>query len=54
MKFVVNFPIKNDVFSFKPGCGTKNTKFTHLFFTETGEIASSILINEYLLTVQGD
>lgn len=55
LKLVVNFLIEDDIFSFKPSYGTKNTKFTDFFFAETGEFASYILINEYLiLTAQGN
>ena len=54
VKLVVSFLIEDDIFSFKPGRGTKNTEFTDLFFTGTGKIASGIPTDEYLLTARGN
>ena len=51
LKLVVSFLMVNNVFSFKPGCGIKNTKFTDFFYTKTTEIASGIPVNKYLQTV---
>lgn len=42
MKLVGGFLIKNNIFSFKLGCGTNNTKFKTLFFSGTVKIAIDI------------
>ncbi len=54
VKLIVSLRIEDDVFSFKPGCTNKNTKFTDLFYNGTAEIASGISINEYLQITQGN
>lgn len=48
MKLIVSLLIKDNVFSFKLGCGNKNTEFTDLFYNGTAEIALGIPIDEYL------
>lgn len=54
MKLIVSLLIEDNVFSFKTGHGNENTEFTDLFYDGTVEIASSILIDEYLQTVWGN
>ena len=48
MKFIVNFLIKDNIFSFQLGCDTKNTEFTDFFYTKTTEIALGRPIDKYL------
>lgn len=54
LKLIVNFLIEDDVFSFWPGCSTKNTEFTDLFYIKTTEIALGKPIDEYLKLVWGN
>lgn len=54
MKLIVKSLIKDDIFGFQPSYGTKNIKFTDLFYTRTTEITLGKLIDEYLKSVQGN
>lgn len=51
VKLLVSLLMENDILSFKPGHGNKNTEFTDLFYGGTVEITSYILIEEYLQIV---
>lgn len=54
MKRVANFLIKDNVFSFKLDHATNTIKLQDVLYTGIMEIVLGILIDKYLLSVQGN